>query len=119
MRIIRRVDLRNQRLEAWLKDHEVQMRRPEIMATGGPHQLADRAVHRNGIPRRLHTAEMKPPGIIGNEPPAQIHLGLGGTLILIQPLRRRMPDIDFSLRDRSPVAIPEKTVNDKLRPRRW
>src|ERR1700753_2644383 len=99
MRIVRRVDLRDQRLEASLEDHEVQVGGTEVVASRGPHQIADRAIDGNRIARRLDTPELKLPFRIGDETPAQIHLGLMRILIFVEALRRGMPDVDYSVRD--------------------
>src|SRR6266478_8006990 len=113
MLVVGRVDLRDQGFEARFVDHEVQMRGPEVVATGRLHQFSDWPIDRNWIPRRFHAAEMKAPGFVGNKPPAQIHLGLLGILIFIETLRRRMPDIDLSPCDGAPADIFEASTNDK------
>src|SRR6202521_5750562 len=115
MLVVGRVNLRDQRLEARSVDHEMQMCRPEVVAAGGPHQFSDRSVDRNRIARRHYAPEIKAPGFVGNKTPAQIHLGLPGILVLVEPLRRRMPDIDFGTRDWTPVSIFEGSANDKSR----
>src|SRR5579872_7256717 len=88
MRVVRRVDLRDQGLKARLEDHEVQMRRAKIVAAGGPHQCADRPIHGNWIARGLDAAEIEPAALVGDEAPAQIHLGLPGILVLIEAFRQ-------------------------------
>src|SRR6476646_10259904 len=116
MWVIGRVDLRDQRLEPRLADHEMQMRRPIIVSAGRPHELADRPVDGNRIASGLHAAEMKATGLIGNETYAQIHLGLSGILILVKTFRRGMPDVDFRTRDRIPVDILQGDFYEKSRP---
>src|SRR5476651_1079377 len=84
-----------------------------MMATGGSDEFADRAIDRDRITGRLDAAEMKKPGVIGDETPAQVHLGLPGILVLVEPFRRRMPDIDLGPGDRTTFAIFDRSMHDK------
>src|SRR5947209_14010185 len=67
MRVVRRVNLRDQCFETGLVDHEVQVRRPVVVATRGLHQLTYRSIDRDRISRRLHAAEMKASRLVGNK----------------------------------------------------
>src|ERR1700736_1294126 len=119
MLVIGRVDLRDQGFEAGLVHHEMQMRGPVVVTTGGPHQVSDRPVDRYGVSRGLYASEVKAPGFVGSKAPAQIHLGLLWILILIETFGRRMPDIDFGSRDRTAVDVFDASMNDKPGTRRW
>ncbi len=88
MRIVGAVDLRDQRLEAGLIDHEMQMRRPVGMAAGDPEQVADRTIGRNRLAGRLDAAELKTAVVVGDEAAAQVHLGLAGILVFVKAIRR-------------------------------
>src|SRR5438045_8035936 len=70
MWVVRQVNLRDQCFETGLVDHEVQVRRPVVVATGGLHQLTYRSIDRDRISRRLHAAEIKAPGLVGTTPSA-------------------------------------------------
>src|SRR5436853_7941219 len=67
MRVVRRVNLRDQCFETGLVDHEVQVRRPVVVATGDLYQLTYRSIDRDRISRRLHAPEMKAPRLVGNK----------------------------------------------------
>src|SRR6185295_11490728 len=74
--VIAAVHLRGDSLEPWLVDECMQVRRPERMAPLHGEQLARRPTHRHRIARRLHGAVAKGAFRIGEEPAAQIPLGL-------------------------------------------
>src|SRR5438874_9893980 len=67
MRVVQRINLRDQCFETGLVDHKMQVRRPVVVATGGLHQLTYRSIDRDRISRRLHAAEMKAPVLVGNK----------------------------------------------------
>jgi hypothetical protein len=66
-----------------------------MVATGGPYQLSEWSIDGDRIAGRLHATEMETSGIVSNEAPAQIHLGLFGILVLIETFRRRMRNINL------------------------
>ena len=87
-----------------------------MVATGGPHQLSDWSVDGDRIAGRLHATEMETSGIVSNEAPAQIHLGLSGILVLIETFRRRMPNIDLGPSDGTALPIGDFGMHGEPRP---
>ena len=61
---------------------------------------------------------MEPPLRIRAEAAAQVHLGLAGILVLVQPLRRGVPHVDLGALHRVPGAVHHPHVRDQRRPRR-
>src|SRR3954453_9830967 len=51
MRVVRRVNLRDQCFETGLVDHEMQVRRPVVVATGGFNHLPNGSIEGGGKPR--------------------------------------------------------------------
>src|SRR3954452_24093659 len=99
-------------------DHEVQMGRPVIVATGGADKFADRTIDGNRIAGGLDGAEMQASGLIGNKTAPQIHLGLLGILVLVEALGRRVPHVDLGASDRTVVSVLDRDANKKPRTRR-
>ena len=75
--VVRGVDLRDQRLEAFFQDQEVQVCRAVIMAMSDAKQISDRAVDRDRVSRRLYAVESEMAFCIGNLPRKFISACLG------------------------------------------
>src|SRR6185437_4519810 len=110
--IVRRIDLRNQRLEAFLEDQEMQMRRAEIVPVRDPQQITDGTFDWDRIAGWLYAAETEMTMTIGHELAAQIHVGLLRVLLLVETFRRRMPNIDFGAGNRIAFGVLHPAVHD-------
>src|SRR3954447_26232942 len=115
MRIVGRVDLRDQGFETGLMDDEGQMGRPIIVATGGADKFADRAIDRDRIAGGLDGAEMQASGLIRNKTAPQIHLGLLGILVLVESLGVRVPHVGLGASDWPPLSVLDRDANKKPR----
>src|SRR5271157_5330437 len=85
--VIRRIDLRNQRLESDLVSQEMQMRWAHVVPALRTQKLAHRAVDRNRITGRLDAAETDMAFRVGDKLAAQIHVGLARVLVFVKAFR--------------------------------
>src|SRR4051812_14546224 len=99
MRILGIVDLRGDGLVSRLVDEEVQVRRPHVVALLRREQRARRAVDGHGIARWLHAPETERTIALRGKDAAQVHLRLLRILVLIEPGRRGLPDVDLGVGD--------------------
>src|SRR5882672_10126227 len=106
--IIIRVDLRGDALEARLENQEVEMGRPKIVALLSVQEVANRAIDRYWIPRRLDAPEAKTAIRVGGKFSAQVHFCLVRILGLVETDRGGVPDINLRSHNRPslPVAHP-------------
>src|SRR4051794_31203192 len=95
------------------------MRGPHVVAALGAKKLSRRSFDRDGIAGGLHTAERDMPVLIGEELAAQVHVGLHRILVFVEPLGRRMPDIDLGALARLALPIAEPGIDKHDRARRW
>ena len=53
---------------------------------------------------------------VGDELAAQVHVGLGRILVLVEALRRRLPDVDLRAGDGPPGRVLEPGLHEQRRP---
>src|SRR3974390_1293419 len=92
---------------------------PVMMAPGGTHQIADRAVDRDRIAGWFHAAKPEVALRVGHELAPQIHRRLLGILLLVEAFGRGMPDVDLGAFDRLAFFVLPPPVYEQARPRRW
>jgi hypothetical protein len=98
--------LRCQRLEIVGADEEVQMCRPAERIADAAKQLADRSVVGHAIAGGLDCAVVEAPLSIRDEDAAQVEFRLQiGLLVLVEPLRIRLPGFDRRTCNRHAVEI--------------
>ena len=79
-------------------------------------QVADRAIHRHRIARRLDGAEREVAVGVGGEGAAQVHVGLRGVLVLVEAFRRCVPDVDLASATRLAVAVAHPGIDEQRPP---
>ncbi len=100
-------------------DQEVDVRWPEAVALLRLHHLADRAIHRDGISKRTHGAEMVAALRVGAEVRAQVHhLCRILRLQVIQAVLAGLPHLHQRIGDRFAVVVGDAAVHHDLRHRR-
>src|SRR3974377_1236447 len=92
---------------------------PVMMAPGGTHQIADRAVDRDRIAGWFHAAKPEVALRVGHELAPQIYRRLLGILLLVEAFGRGMPDVDLGAFDRLAFLVLHHRVDEQDRPRRW
>lgn len=70
-------------------------------------ELAHGPAHRYRVTGGLDTAEGEHSFLVAEEPAPEIPLGLLGVLVLVEAVRRRMPDVVFRARDRVSVGVDD------------
>src|SRR4029079_4940779 len=112
------INLRDQSLESLLEDQKMQVRRTIIMTAGRTHEIADRTVHGYRVAGRLHASKTEMTAGVGSELSAQVHRRLLGVLLLVEALRRGVPDVDFSIGNRFSGLIFDQAIDEQSSPRR-
>src|SRR5262249_36895200 len=102
-----------------LEDQEVQMSGAVVVPPGGTHEVADRPINGNGIAGRLNAAKAEMTMGVGHKFSSQIHRRLFGILLLVEPFRWGVPDVDFGALDRLAVLVLDRAINEQCRPRCW
>src|SRR6185437_4309309 len=109
---------RYQRLESIPEDQKMKMRRPVIVPSRGTDEIAHRTINWNWISGRPHAPEGKMALRVRHELPAKIHRRLFWILLVIEALRRGMPDIHFGALYRFAVLVFYPAFDEHCRPRR-
>ena len=115
-RVVVAVQLRGDRLEAGLVDHRVDVRRAERVPLERGEQVAGRAARRYRVAGRLDAAEREGTVLIGDEAAAQVPLGLVRVLVLVQAVRRGVPDVDLGAGHRVAVGVHHRACEEQRRP---
>ena len=112
-------DLGDERLVAFAKQQEMQVRGTQRLAVLGPQHVARGPVHRHGIARGADAGEMEATIRIRGKDTAQVHVGLLVVLIFVQPRGRRLPDVDARTGDRVARGIVDPSVHHQRRAGRF
>src|SRR5262249_19747486 len=76
------------------------------------HEVAHRPIDGNGIAGRLNAAKTKVTLGVCHKFSPQIHCCLLGILLLVDPFRRGMPDVDFSTIDRLTALVLDPAIDE-------
>src|SRR6478672_45678 len=85
--------VRDQRLESLVRDHEVYVGRAVGVAPGGLQHVPDRSVIWNRVERRDDRPEPEPAGGVGDEPGAELRT-VTALLHIVETIVIRVPDVD-------------------------